>query len=142
MKDALFICELGNTLKTLPYTDKIFSYLNRTRAHDILNGKNWQDMTNKGLFTIHKRIKQQHQNLPNVNDVFYSTDVTTLIKYLRDILQHFQDYNKFLNGATDMGMAADVILEPFSTLIAICFLYVQEHLSGDKRFDFFLSAST
>jgi hypothetical protein len=50
MKDALFICELGNTLKSLPYTDKIFSYLNRTRAHDILNGMNWQDMTNKGLF--------------------------------------------------------------------------------------------
>jgi hypothetical protein len=98
-------------------------------------------MTNKRLFNTHKRIKQQHQNLPNVNDVFYSTDVTTLIKYLRDILQHFQDYNKFLNGATEMGMAAVVILEPFSTLIAICFLYVQEHLSGDKRFDIFLSAS-
>ncbi|KAK2446581.1 serine/threonine-protein kinase/endoribonuclease IRE1a [Trifolium repens] len=154
-KRARLICEKHNWLKHSKNSHAV-TYLDTTKKGDILKGVDWRKHINKKLCDKYKenKIKQKNQEAlsssvvggspavsgSSVGSSVVSGSVTSLIWFIRNVTQHFKDYEDEFKGVgvKNVGEAWSYFLVRFPNLVVECFNYVKNHLLDNEQFEDFL----
>lgn len=86
------------------------------------------------------KYEENHPSPPNDPTKGYLT-ITDLIRFLRNVFEHLDEYRKFIYGSPSSGIALDHIIKPFPHLIIECWTFVQLYFSKDPRFKFYFFAN-
>jgi hypothetical protein len=133
IKKVFLICTLDRTLKELGHASAEHKYLNTQRKSVILSNTNKKKKKNVGwnkIIIADLMVKYEKKNLSPPSDPTngYLT-VTDLIRFLRNVFQHLDEYRQFIEGSPSSGIALDHIIKPFPNLIVECWSFVQLYRS-------------
>jgi hypothetical protein len=137
---VFLICTLDRTLKELGLKSAQHNHLNVSKKSVILSKVTkkmvgWNDLIIPDLMI---KYVEKHPSPPDNPNKGYST-VIDLIRFLRNVFEHLDEYRGFIYGSPSSGLALEHIIKPFPHLMVECWAFVQLFLSKDPRFEFFFA---
>jgi hypothetical protein len=75
-----------------------YAYLDNTKSGVILNSVNWRQRINQKLYSKYTANKINQKNQGAISSSVVSPSVTSLIWFMRNVIQHFNDYKDEFQG--------------------------------------------
>jgi hypothetical protein len=144
-KRGRLVCQKHSFLKQLKNV-QVRKYLNSRERKVIVNKRSWLKQVDQKLLDEYKDNvkKRKHQGGVDpslvVDPVVIGPSVTSLIWFMRNVTEHFEDYTDEFEGVetTNVCKAWDYFFVQFPHLVIECYNYVKNNLLDDKQFEEFL----